>query len=141
MEKLTDPRTPPALSNATPRTIDGKFGFRDGEIVNLVSGEIIPRDEPLFLLRARDTFSVGLLNHYRTMCNIECNDLHLKGIDQVMDKFAMFQLQHPERVKQPGKTRHLKLDAAAPPVAEGPAATPRPEPEESSRRAVYPERS
>lgn len=95
-----------------PRAIDGKFGISGDKIVNLVSGEEIPRDEPLFILRARDNNAYDTLMHYLSLCQAECNSLHLEGIKQTIRKFIAFTKEHPERMKQPGITRHLKLEPA-----------------------------
>ena len=38
--------------------------------------------------------------------------LHLAGIKQQIRKFIEFRNAHPERMKQPGVTRHLKLEHA-----------------------------
>lgn len=90
--------------------IDGKFGWLNGQIVNLVSGEAIPKDEPLFLLRGRDHVAYNAITAYLSECEESgCNELHLAGIGQVRDRFAQFAIDHPERMKQPGITRHLKL--------------------------------
>lgn len=104
-------RLPAQLAEArAQRPIDGKFGIRGTAIVNLVSGEEIPQDEPLFLLRARDHHAIATLSKYLDFARFDCNDLHLAGIQQVLERFKAFQREHPERMKQPGKTRHLKLE-------------------------------
>jgi len=100
---------------APSRSIDGKFEARfiDGKVVlaNKVSGEEIPEDEPLFLLRGRDALALDVLRQYDLVARDNgCNDLHLAGIQQVIRKFAAFKVEHPERMKQPGVTRHLKLE-------------------------------
>lgn len=98
------------------RKIDGKFGVvvdwetHFCQIVNLVNSEQIPEDEPLFLLRGRDHYALVAINAYQAACESECNDLHLAGIQQVREKFCQFAAEHPERMKQPGITRHLKLE-------------------------------
>jgi hypothetical protein len=97
------------------RKIDGKFsmkyGVSGGQIVNTVSGEVIPEDEPLFLLRGRDHNALYAINAYRDACERDgCNELHMAGSQQVREKFCQFAAEHPERMKQPGITRHLKLD-------------------------------
>jgi hypothetical protein len=92
------------------RTIDGKFSTDGIAIFNTVSGEKIPEDEPLFLLRARDGFALSAINAYQAACEDACNDLHLAGIQQVREKFCRFEAEHPERMKQPGITKHLKLE-------------------------------
>lgn len=96
--------------------IDGKFGIHkygistSRNIVNLVSGEPIPLDEPLFLFRARDRNSLPRLYQYLDACIDDgCNNLHLNGIRQVIAEFEKFASEHPDRMKEPGVTRHLKL--------------------------------
>lgn len=93
------------------KELDGKFGIdTERNIVNLVSGEKIPDDEPLFLLRARDGFALAAIHAYQEACDGVCNDLHLAGVQQVRERFCQFAAEHPERMKQPGITRHLKLE-------------------------------
>lgn len=114
-----------APTPAPTRNIDGKFsmkyGVSGGQIINTVSGEAIPEDEPLFLLRARDHNAYDALLHYLSLCKADgCNDLHLAGIRQNVEKFIEFRQAHPERMKQPGITKHLQLEAPSPPQAEPP---------------------
>lgn len=92
------------------RVIDGKFSTDGVRIFNTVSEEEIPDDEPLFLLRARDWYALVAINAYQGATESECNDLHKAGIQQVREKFCQFAAEHPERMKQPGITRHLKLE-------------------------------
>jgi hypothetical protein len=108
-EPLTSTSAPATKVEAAPTPIDGKFGILGDRIVNLVSREPIPEDEPLFLLRARDHHALAVLSAYQQIAAADCNELHLAGIQQVMDKFTRFAAEHPERMKQPGITRHLKL--------------------------------
>jgi hypothetical protein len=91
--------------------IDGKFSVRNGQIVNRVSNEPIPEDEPLFLLRGRDHNAYDAILNYLQLClDNGCNDLHLAGIRQTVQTFIEFRHSHPERMKQPGITKHLKLE-------------------------------
>ena len=77
--------------SATLRKIDGKVSTDGEHIVNTVSGELIPDDEPLFLLRARDELALRLLRDYDLFSReAGTNDLHLAGIAQVMKNFAAF---------------------------------------------------
>ncbi len=99
------------------RRLDGKFSIEGDHIINTVSGEPIPEDEPLFLLRARDGHAYATLYHYLCLCRGDCNDLHLHGIEQTIRKFIDFANAHPERMKQPGVTRDLRLSK---PEQEGP---------------------
>lgn len=95
------------------RAIDGKYGIReDFAIVNLVSGEEIPQEEPLILFRARDQFAAdGAIVPYMHKCAVGmCNELHIAGLQQVLQRFYKFAASFPERLKQPGVTRHLALE-------------------------------
>src|ERR1039458_4048549 len=76
--------------DAQPRTIDGKFSTDGVNIFNTVSGEALPEDEPLFLLRARDKFALKAIDAYQFAAEEECNDLHRKGIKQLRSKFKAF---------------------------------------------------
>jgi|ERR1017187_9350667 hypothetical protein len=102
-------------------TIDGKFTIGEKyatefEIINIVSGESIPEDEPLFLLRGRDGLALGRLEQYRAACvEAGCNELHIAGVNQVLSKFRKFREEHPERMKQPGITKHLRLEESREP--------------------------
>jgi hypothetical protein len=90
--------------------IDGKFSCDGKRIYNTVSGETFPEDEPRFLLRARDRNALETLRDYRLACeNDGCNDLHLAAIDKNIKAFEQFFLDHPERMKEPGVTRHVQL--------------------------------
>lgn len=107
-----------AASPASPptRKIDGKFSTDGVRIFNTVSGEVIPDDEPLFLLRGRDDYALVAIHAYQAATEDVCNELHKAGIQQVREKFCQFAAEHPERMKQPGVTRHLKLEGAPPSV-------------------------
>ena len=91
--------------------IDGKFGVTaDGEfkLVNLVSGEEIPDDEPLFLLRGRDSNAADTLIDYGERCRRSgCPESHTDGIAAARKAFDRFRKAHPERMKQPGITGHI----------------------------------
>lgn len=92
------------------RKVDGKFSTDGTKIFNTVSGEEIPEDEPLFVLRGRDWYALVAIDAYQAAIDGECSDLHKAGAQQVREKFCRFQAEHPERMKQPGITRHLKLE-------------------------------
>ena len=90
--------------------LDGKFSCDGQRVFNTVSGENIPADEPLFLMRARDHHALAAIHAYQESCEKDCNDLHMAGIKQAREKFCQFSADHPDRMKQPGVTRHLKLE-------------------------------
>jgi hypothetical protein len=82
---------------------DLKFRFA---LVKVSNNEVVPDDEPIFILRARDVLAVPLLEHYAVLANEDkCTDYHLSGIARVIRAFKLFSSSHPERMKQPGITR------------------------------------
>lgn len=87
------------------RKIDEKFDST-GEIVKRSNGEVIPLDEPLFLLRARDRLALRLLEEYKRLSREDgCNDYHFEHLDKDIEAFRRFREEHPERMKQPSITR------------------------------------
>lgn len=87
------------------RKIDEKFST-SGEICKRSNGEVIPKDEPLFLLRARDRLALPLLLEYKRISQEDgCNDFHFTNLDKDIEAFKQFREQHPERMKQPSITR------------------------------------
>ena len=87
------------------RKIDEKF-HTTGEIVKLSNGEVVPEDEPLFLLRARDRLATQVLLFYRKISEADgCNDFHFEHLDKDIEAFQRFRTEHPERMKQPSITR------------------------------------
>jgi hypothetical protein len=91
--------------------IDGKFSTDGERIFNTVSGEAIPPEEPLIMFRGRDRNTLRVLRFYLEACEDDgCNELHLAGITQSIAKFEQFAAEYPERMKEPGVTRHFKLE-------------------------------
>jgi hypothetical protein len=92
------------------KDIDSKYATDGTYLYNKVSGEVLPEDEPLFLLRARDILAVDAIQHYLNLCNAnKCVESHLLGVIEVLRRFENFQVEHPDRMKQPGITGHVKL--------------------------------
>lgn len=91
------------------RQIDLKHHIdENGDIVKTTNNQVISRDEPTILFRARDYLAVPLLIKYREMCKADgCNDFQLKQVTELIDRFARFAVEHPEVMKQPGITRGL----------------------------------
>lgn len=94
--------------------LDGKFSIqlerRPGEpltprLVNSQTLVAIPREEPLFVFRARDKYAVRVLKSYLQVCtNGECSREHLKGIEKKIEEFQKYGLTHPDRMKEPGSS-------------------------------------
>lgn len=91
------------------REIDGKFSINGDEIFNTISGEVVPEDEPVMFFRARDRFAVEAMRNYQLVCTIEgCDAKHLAGIEYNVGRFLKFRKEHPERMKRPGVTGHIR---------------------------------
>lgn len=87
---------------------DRKFKFENGRFVNRVSGEAIPDDEPVILFRARDRKALEVLTFYQSICE---DQHHRQAIQDRINEFHTYQETHPERVKEPGITRHIELNS------------------------------
>ena len=84
---------------------DSKFRFG---LIKKSNNEPIPEDEPIFIIRGRDTLAVPLLKAYRSMSEVSgCTDYHIKGISEVIGCFQKFAREHSDRMKQPGITKGL----------------------------------
>lgn len=87
------------------RKIDEKFSTT-GDIVKRSNGEVVPEDEPLFLIRARDRLALATLQHYLYLSQADgCNDFHFEHLNADIKAFEKFRSDHPERMKQPSITR------------------------------------
>lgn len=85
---------------------DGKFAIEGGRIVKKSNGEVIPEDEPIMILRARDHLALATLKFYRDLCIADgCTDYQLEGCLNRVEAFNKFAREHPERMKQPGITK------------------------------------
>lgn len=75
-----------------------KYEIKNGKLHNRQSGEQIPDDEPLFVLRARDKHAAEAIAAYRkTVC---CGD-HYGAVTLRLQQFENWAAAHPERMKEP----------------------------------------
>lgn len=88
------------------RDIDSKFAVStDGKIYKKSNNEIIPDDEPLFLIRGRDMLGVIFLKIYEIISGVAgCNDYHFFKFRESESEFVRFRKEHPERMKMPSIT-------------------------------------
>lgn len=100
------------LMKGSPRTrqIDSKYAVVDGDIVTTRQGhyskpgDIIPLDEPLFLLRGRDTKAVETLTRYAELSAIEsCCNAHMQNVLLIRTQFEIFAKDNPERMRTSGR--------------------------------------
>ena len=87
-----------------------KYRAEDGRVINRASGEVIPDDEPVFILRARDATAVVTLLHYYQGHRLCQNDQHADAVLQRVRDFQRFQREHPERMKYPDTASATQAD-------------------------------
>lgn len=74
----------------------------DGRLVNRETGSVIPDDEPVFILRARDIHAIPALKHYLSLCEVQG---HQNVVESRINDFEQFKLDHPDRMREPGEFR------------------------------------
>lgn len=66
----------------------------------------IPDDEPVIVFRARDITTTSLLAHYLKICAKEGSPRrHLHIIIETLERFRVWQMNNPDRVKVPDSER------------------------------------
>lgn len=78
-----------------------KYEARDGRIYNRATGEPIPEDEPVFILRAKDTTAVTTLIDYYITHLKAGNNAHAEAVLARVKDFQRFQARWPQRMKHP----------------------------------------
>lgn len=88
------------------RDIDSKFAVStNGKIYKKSNEEIVPDDEPLFLIRGRDLLGVPYLELYKILSEVAgCNTYHFFKSGESTEAFIRFKKEHPERMKMPSVT-------------------------------------
>jgi hypothetical protein len=81
-----------------------KYDVRDGKIVNRATGEAIPDDEPIIILRAKDVHAAPTIRRYVDLVNEARGSkpsVHMDSCFGRYQSFVEFARAHPERMKQP----------------------------------------
>ena len=78
-----------------------KYGAEGARIFDRASGDFIPDDEPIFILRARDTTAVATLLHYYMGHRACQNEQHADAVLGRLLDFQRFQREHPDLMKYP----------------------------------------
>jgi len=69
-----------------------------GQLFNRITGEVIPNDEPVFILRARDKNAALAIAYYKKLC---CNKDHQATVNDRLHQFVDYAHEHPECMKEP----------------------------------------
>lgn len=89
------------------RPIGNRFHCH-GDIVKNSNEEVLPVNEPLFLIRARDYLAVPMLERYRKVCQQDGGNDYIDTLfDEIIKEFVRFAVDNPTKMKQPGSTRGL----------------------------------
>lgn len=59
------------------------------------------KDEPLFVLRARDKRAIAAVRNYRDNQNPRAPQNHLDGIEKAMSEFEAFRVKNVDKMKEP----------------------------------------
>jgi hypothetical protein len=95
------------------RVLDEKFGIQNNQLVKRSTGEAIPEDEPLFILRGSDLLAYPTLFYYLTLCGREsCSKRQILLMNNQLEKFLDYLDAHPDLMKLPGSSMKTKLDDA-----------------------------
>lgn len=76
---------------------NAKFEIGGGQLVFRSTGEAIPEDEPVFVLRGIDKHALSILRVYQSSMRPVTDNW--KGVQKVMDDFTGFRVAHPDRMK------------------------------------------
>lgn len=76
---------------------DPKFEFKEGQLVSRDSGPV-PKDEPVFILRARDSRAVAAMAYYQSICR---DADHQAAVGKRIEDFERFERENPDRMKEP----------------------------------------
>lgn len=80
------------------KTQDPKYGIKDNRIVNMATGEPIPLDEPIFIMRAKDSNAAHGISLYADLCH---DPNHLEAVYARCEEFVNFRENHPGRMREP----------------------------------------
>lgn len=74
-------------------------------LVKISNEEPIPDDEPIFIFRCRDAYALDALIYYRELSiKNGCTDYHQDGMNAAISRFREWQINNPDKLKQPGIT-------------------------------------
>jgi DNA-binding transcriptional ArsR family regulator len=83
-------------------TNDPKYVVVDGRLCSAVTGEPIPADEPVLILRGKDTLALDAVwGYYRSLCAAKHESTMSESMLDRVKTFDTFRKDNPERMKAP----------------------------------------
>ena len=105
IEALEKWGTPAGAASGLPTAQEPKYTVTGTHIVNRVTGEAVPHDEPVFVFRARDALGVRALEAYLALIGErEPSSEHANAVRGRIADFQRFAASHPARMKWPDTT-------------------------------------
>ena len=84
-----------------------KYGVNEqGRLINRETCNVIPDDEPVFILRGRDIHAVQVMTDYLNMLSVPG---HKNVVRQRIADFQKFRHENPGRMREPGAYRQQEL--------------------------------
>lgn len=83
-------------------TQDPKYSIINGQLVTDATGVPIPIDEPVFIIRGKDTHAIAALASYRDTLR---NPQHVEAVNDRLVHFMRFATENPDRMKEPDTAR------------------------------------
>jgi len=97
--KKTASKSNPKTRKEVIETQDPKYVIIDGRLCNSKTKRPIPKNEPVFIVRAKDITAVRTLKYYGKL-NMQSTDHHLKVLERVKD-FVDFASKNPGKMDTP----------------------------------------
>lgn len=85
---------------------NAKFEIKGSQLVFRSTGEAIPEDEPVFILRGCDTTALCTLRTYQSSMRPVTDNW--KGVQNVIDDFTKFRQENRTRMKPPAEAYSSK---------------------------------
>lgn len=104
-ERASNGQAPAGAASGLPTAQEPKYTVTGTHIVNRVTGEAVPHDEPVFVFRARDALGVRALEAYLALIGErEPSSEHANAVRGRIADFQRFAASHPARMKWPDST-------------------------------------
>jgi hypothetical protein len=88
------------------RKLNDMYHLEGEQLVKTSNNQIVPEDEPLFILRGRDSLAaLGIMTYRRECMELGVPEDRIKQLDQVILKFQAYAKNHT--VKLPGITHGM----------------------------------